>query len=75
MCQKVGYPLRVLHVRLPAGDILDVGWVGQDEREASTQDMPDGLPIDARCFHGHLRHLVFLQPVREGEQALGQGPK
>jgi len=66
-------PLGVLDVGLAAGDLLEALGVDQDDLEAAFQHVEDGLPIDARRFHGNVADALGLQPVGEGQQLGGHG--
>ena len=72
--QQLGQPGRVAHVRLAARDVLDLGRVGQDQREpALGQDVPDRPPVDAGRLHRDVGAAVLRQPRGQLEQARGRG--
>ena len=73
MRQQIRQPLRVIDVALAARHILDVLGVGQRQLELALEQMPDGLPVDARRFHGDVGDLVARQPVRQFQQAARRG--
>src|SRR5712691_7300943 len=73
MAQQVGDPLAVLDVRLMPRNRLHVLGVDQNDLEAAFQDVQDGSPINARTFHGHMRHALAPQPVGQRQQSSGGG--
>ena len=66
---QAAQPLRVGHVGLAAGDLLDVAGVDEDAFEPVLQDRPDRLPVDAGRFHRDLGDTVRLKPVGQRQQA------
>jgi hypothetical protein len=71
--QQFGDPGRVVHVALAARHVANVRGVGQDQREPAMKNVPDGLPVDTRRLHRHVRDLAVFKPVRQFEQAAGRG--
>ena len=65
--QQVGQPPGVFHIALAARDVAHVHGVGQRERKLAVEHVPDGLPVDARRFHRHVRAPLGGQPVGELE--------
>jgi hypothetical protein len=68
MREQIRDPHRVIHVGLPARDVLDMRGVREDEIERLLEDVPDWLPVDTRRLHRDVRDLVFGQPIRQGQQ-------
>lgn len=69
-------PLAVLHVALPARDVLDVAGFHQTDLDAARlQDLEEGDPVHPGGLHGHGGHAALLEPVREGVQVLREGPE
>ncbi len=62
-------PLRVRHVGLAPGHVLDVPRVAQRQLEVVFEDVPDRQPVHAGGLHRHMRDAVALQPVRQRQQA------
>jgi hypothetical protein len=59
-------PLGVADVGLPAGHVLHVARVHEDDLEASLlQDLEDRYPVDARRLHRDCRDAGRRQPVGE----------
>jgi hypothetical protein len=64
--QQIGDPHGVVHVRLAAGNVLDVRRIGQYQFErAVAQDIPHRLPIDPGRFHRHLGTPALGQPAQQ----------
>ncbi len=69
-------PLAVLDIGLPARDVLDVAGVHQADLEApGLQELEQGDPVHARRLHRHRGDAGLLQPGRQGEEILGEGPE
>ena len=68
VCQQIGDPGRIVHVRLAARDVADVLGVGQHHLEVALEQMPHRLPVHARRLHGHVRDAVLGQPIVQFEQ-------
>ena len=57
MRHQIGQPDGVVDVGLAPRHVLDVGGVGQHQFELAVgENVPDRLPVDARGFHGDMRH-------------------
>ena len=63
-------PLRVLHIRFPAGDIAKVLSVQEPALEPILQYAEHRLPVHAGRLHPHQRHRERRQPLAQ----LGQSP-
>ena len=59
LLHALGYPLRVLHVALAVGELLDEIRVDQLERHVVEKFVPHGNPINRRALHGALLHTAF----------------
>ena len=68
MLEQLAQPLRVLHVGLAPGHVLDVLGVDQQQLEVVLEQVVDGLPVDARGLHRHVRDAETLQPVAQRQQ-------
>src|SRR5213076_2416102 len=55
MQQQIGNPLRILHVGLAPGHVLDVLCIGHDQLERSFQNGVDRFPVHPGALHGHVR--------------------
>ena len=71
--QEFGQPLGVVDVGFPAGHLLNMHWVGQDQVQAVLQGVPDRLPIDAGRFHDDVGDAGLLQPGPEAHQFSDRG--
>ncbi len=70
---KLLEPLRVVHVRLATGDILDVPGIHEEHFETTCfQYLKDWYPVDARRFHCNRGDSDFLEPVGERVQVTGE---
>jgi hypothetical protein len=74
---ELGQPGRVRHVRLAAGNALDVVRVDELQLEGGhlLEHVPDGAPVDAGRLHHHHAHLLADQPVAELPQVAGVAPE
>ena len=70
--QQLRDPDAVAHVGVPTRNLLDVGGVDQQTREAVLEGIEHRLPVDPRALHRHVRHPVPLQPVAQGQE-FGRG--
>ena len=70
-----GYPLRVLHIALLAGQLLDEVRVHQFQFHIRLQHAPHRHPVDARALHAHLADIVLLQHGKQLLQLGGQHSK
>jgi len=75
MSEKICDPLAVLHIGLSPWYCLDVSCIHDQKGEGFLQDGIDGLPEDARAFHGRMGNPIGTQPVGEDEQFVGRRPK
>jgi hypothetical protein len=73
--EQIGDPHRVVHVGLATGHIADVLGIGKHQLEAPLEKMPDGFPVDTRCFHRYVRAAVRFEPVGKLEQLARRGAK
>ena len=65
---QLAQPLAIRHITLPAGDILEVPRVHEQDLEAARfEDLVDRDPIDAGRFHRHARHATRGEPVGEAD--------
>ena len=72
--QQVGQPDRIGDIGLAAGHVLDVGGVGQDQREVAIgEDMPDRLPVDTGRLHRDMGAAALCQPGGQRQQPGGCG--
>ena len=71
MLQQLGQPFAVSDIRLPAGDVLDVLRIDQQQLEVAFQQVVDRLPVDARGLHGDVGDPGLGQPVRQSQQLFG----
>jgi hypothetical protein len=62
--------LRVLDIRFPSGDLLDVPGVHQHQLEPVLQDRPHRLPINTGGLHHDLLDPERLQPVPQRQQTM-----
>jgi hypothetical protein len=59
-------PLRIVHIRLPAGDVLDVARVDQQHLEATDfENLKDRNPVPAGRLHRDRRDAHGRQPIRQ----------
>jgi hypothetical protein len=70
--EQLGDPDAVLEVGLAAGDLGDLGGVGEDTGEGLLEGVEDRPPVDPRALHRHVRDAVGLEPIPERQQ-LGRG--
>src|SRR5436189_291363 len=75
MQQQIGNPLRILHVGLAPGHVLDVLCIGHDQLERSFQNGVDRFPVHPGALHGHVRAAFPLQPLTQGQQLARGGAK
>jgi len=74
MSQQVGDPSRIADIGLTTRDILDVSGIRQNQLEiAVTQNVPNWLPVDAGCFHGHMGATHLRQPRQQEQQPASRG--
>ncbi|MCY0855053.1 hypothetical protein OMK73_15815 [Cupriavidus sp. D39] len=60
-------PLRIVHVRFPAWDMLDEMRIDDPGLDARAFEMGiDTLPVDARAFHDDEFDIQFKKPGRQG---------
>ena len=70
---QITEPFAIRHIALPAGDILDVAGVHQEDREAAgLEDFIERNPIDAGGFHRDTRHPAGGEPVGEAIEIPGE---
>jgi len=55
-------PLRILHVGLAAGHVLDVMGVADDQVDVAFQHGVDRLPVDAGALHADVGDAVLSKP-------------
>ena len=66
MGEQIGDPGRIADVGLTTRNIFDVSGIRQNQLEiAVTQDVPDRLPVNAGCFHGHVGATELRQPCQQ----------
>ena len=59
-------PLRIVHIRLAAGDMLDVAGVDQQHLEAARfEDLEDRNPVHASRLHRDRRDADRREPIRQ----------
>jgi len=68
MADQLRDPLRVLHVRLAAGHVLDVVGIADGQVDVSLQHGIHRLPVDAGAFHADVGDPVLGQPRPQGLQ-------
>ncbi len=69
--QQISDPHRIVHVRLAAGNLLDVRGVGDNQFEpALAQDLPHRRPVHPGRLHRDVRAPALRQPGQQGQQAL-----
>src|SRR5712691_2551816 len=73
MLQEISDPHAILHIRLTAGDLLDVGGVDEQTHAVLLEHVVHGLPVHAGTLHGHVGHPVRFEPVPQGDQMLRGG--
>jgi hypothetical protein len=74
MSQQVGDPSRIADIGLTTRDIFDVSGIRQNQLEiAVTQNVPNRLPVNAGCFHGHMGATHLGQPCQQEQQPGGRG--
>ena len=72
--RQIGDPGRIVHVRLAAGNRLDVRGVGDDHRElAVAQYLPDRHPVDAGGFHRDHFASTRNQPFQKAQKPVRRG--
>ena len=76
MLMQLLEPLRIVDVRLPPRDILDVAGIDEEHLEAAClQDLEHWDPVDPGRLHGDGGDANLLQPVGESVQIARETPK
>ncbi len=68
-------PHRVGHVGLAPGDVVQVLGAGQPALDLVFQQVEDRPPVDPGRLHADQRDPLASQPVLQGQQLAGGGPK
>src|SRR5436309_2695448 len=69
-------PLTIQHVRLAAGNVMDMLSIDQMDFNATRfQDLKQWYPVHPGGFHSHRVQTTLLQPVRQSMKILGKGGK
>ena len=67
-------PLRIVHIRLAAGDVLDVARVDQQHLEpARFENLEDRNPVHAGRLHGDRRDADRREPIRQLVEIAAEG--
>lgn len=66
---QIGNPLRILHIRLPTRNRLDVVRVHQSHVKVCFKDIPDRLPIRARALHRYIGNFLLREPIRQRSES------
>jgi hypothetical protein len=75
MLEQFRDPLSILLVGLLSRNVPDVLRVGQPEFEATLENVPHGLPVDAGGLHSHQTDLVMPHPTCQTLEFLRGGSK
>jgi len=71
---QLAQPAAVDRVALAPGDMLDLAPIDQGDLEAAlAQQLVEGDPVDTGALHGDAADPTLLQPIGQGEQAMGHG--
>src|SRR5207247_5993045 len=66
-------PLTIQHVRLAAGNVMDMLSIDQMDFNATRfQDLKQWYPVHPGGFHSHRVHTTLLQPIRQSMKILGK---
>jgi len=69
-------PLGVVHVGLPARDILDVARIHQQHlKAAGFEDLEDRNPVHARRLHRDRRDTSLLEPIGQSVEIATERPE
>jgi hypothetical protein len=67
-------PLRIVHIRLAAGDVLDVAGVDQQHLEpARVENLKDRNPLHAGRLHRDRRDAHRREPIRQLVEIAAEG--